>query len=270
MSMIKFINDQFFEQDIQKMTNTEDGRTYYKNFITSSLEVEDKKTNEMKKRVVTTVYHNQEDYNQDNCMVRSTATKGGGVRVSISSNVRNRFDTNIYLVAIPFNGFLEKIEDTPQYRIYRGFVVSAKKRSIEWAGDLYKKIAYMIVVPNAGMMKEDARNHVDLIKLVMRSYNIETVEGEKDPITVKTTNTIEFYPDGHTNTLIETDNVDPVDPENFRGIPFFPIFRPKSNPRRESSPNHGGDIESMIENFNKKSLDRQPRYKNNSRKKNRR
>lgn len=265
--MITIVNPEFFSLNTEKVTNEETGRTYYKTAVTTGIEVKDKKTNEKRSRIVTTIYHDTEDYNDSKSVVRSAATKTGGVRVSISANDRNHYNNPIYLVAIPFNGFLDEIKESKQYRIYRGFVISEEKRTIEWAGEKYKKIAYMIVVPSRYLFEDDVYDHVDVIRLVMNSYNIETSEDRSSSNTVKTTNVIEFYPDGKTCTTIESEQVDPVNPDDYRGKPFFPLYRPKPVTHQDKPSNTNNDIESMIENFNKKSLDRQPKYKNNSRKK---
>lgn len=283
--MIKFVNPELFNTETSVIENDNRApriKTVYKAAICAK----NQKTKVDEHRILITSLSDKDyDFTDPECdykaSIRSTATKTGGTRVNISISEKNKFDTPIYLVAIPFNGLLQKIEPSFQYRIYRAFVVKSEKRDISWNNGAYKKIAYMVVVPNTAMFDENHKYHTDMIALSVTSYNIEqNHDGEK--FTVKEDITVEFNPDGTTTQVVDNDVVDPVDPEDFVGGSYFPIFRPRSNEgkrdsnhnrnhsKEDSKPVDPDSLEKMINEFNKKSSDRQPKYKNNARNKKKR
>ena len=146
--MIKIINPELFklETTVEKSENG----NYFKTLVSSAIKVSSQKNGEKINRNITTIFSGEEDYNSNNVGIRTVKVEGtkflinGSVRVSINSSENNTYDTNIYLIAIPFNGFIEEIEKSFQYRIYRGIMVKADKRTIEFNGKTYKKIVYSL------------------------------------------------------------------------------------------------------------------------------
>lgn len=231
--MIKFVNKELFQLNTERERG-EHG-DYYKTTVSSSIEVTNQKTGKKMHRIITTILSDMEDYNDSsiNVGIRSTTTKNGSARVSLNVSGNNKYDTDVYLVAIPFNGFIDEIEKSFQYRIYRGVMVKSEKRDIVFNGEKYKKIAYMIVVPNLSMLKEEHKYHVDTLSLTVSSYNLETVDDNQE--TVKYTTTVEFKDRYTVDVTSTTENVDPVSPDDFKGKTIFPIYIKEHNAKNDSN-----------------------------------
>lgn len=220
--MIKFINPELF----QLSTVLEHGKSgdFYKTTVSSSVQTTNQKTGEKMNRIITTILSATEDFDdsETNVAIKTTATKNGTTRVSLNVFDNIKYDTDVYLAAIPFNGFIEEIEQSFDYRIYRGLMVKSDKRNIEFQGETFKKVAYMIIVPNLGLLKEDHKYHQDVLTLKVSSYNLETRDDNTQD-TVKYTTTLTFDNDGY-NVDFATESVDPVNKEDFNGKVIFPIY----------------------------------------------
>ena len=230
--MIKFINPELFHLDTTLVQG--EHSDYFKTVVSSAIKVTTKQSNDKVRKVVTTIISDKEDITSSdtNCVIKTAPTANGTMRVSINAFERNDHDTDIYLVAIPFNGFIEEIEKSFQYRIYRGVMVKTDKRTIEFQGNTYKKVAYMIVVPNGNMLEDNNKYHEDELTLKVSSYNLETIEEDKHD-TIKSTTTITFTKsetcgtDSKVECNVET--VDPINPDDFKGKIIFPIYAKKSH-----------------------------------------
>ena len=269
--MIRFINKELF--DLKNVTTDRD--TFVRTNVSTAMKVvKMKKSDEMEQRIVTIIKSETEDYNGEHVAIHASKNKYGKTQISISSNSRNRYDSSLYLIAIPFNGFAEPIAKSNQYRIYKGMVVQSNKRNIEFAGDRYKKVLYLIVEPNFSLLKDDHKNHVDELSLVFTSYNLET-RADNHVATVKSTNIIKFGPD---YIVEDIEEVDPVNPEDFKGKELFPLWVPKDtegvdpvnsnkgrrrpqnktfNNDRDEKKDSGSDdkFEKMMDTYNKESKD---------------
>lgn len=260
--MIKFINPELFQLD----TTLEHGENgdYYKTVV-SSVSVANQKTGEKASRVITTIFSDTEDFNDSNAGVKSTQNDKGGVRVSINAFEKNKYDTNIYIAAVPFNGFIEEIEKSFQYRIYRGVMVKSDKRNIVLNGLAYKKIAYMIIVPNENMLSADHKYHVDSLDLRVVSYNLETNEsGDHD--TVKYTTTLTFSAPGECSVESVSETIDPINPDDFKGKSIFPIFVKDNNTGAKRRPSNGFSNKRGKDNHEKRPNDNNRKnFSNNKR-----
>ena len=275
--MIKFINKELF--NVETVQGENDHGVYYKTMISSQTEVKNPKTGEMNKKIIASIISPNEDYNTNISI--QTKNVGKSTRISIKSSERNKFDTDVYFVAIPFNGFIEEIAPSFQYRIYRGIILQNEKRSIEFNGESYKKIAYMIVVPNTSVFKEDHKYHVDEISLVVNSYNLESQEdGSKK--TIKKSDTIIFTKD---NVEVKVDNTEtePVNADDYKGKKIFPLYKPanKDNKSFNKKPSNKSkefkkefnnnskskkSLDDMLNDFNKCSDEKQKHISNRSKK----
>ena len=152
--------------------------------------------------------------------------------LKISCSDKNRYDMNIFFVAIPFNGFLEPIPEDYGYRIYRSVFVTGERQSIEFHGKMYKKILYLILVPNMTLFSKDNEHHRDVIEFVTNSYHLESnPEDRKNKRTVKVVNTLRI-----TNNLEDIQHmdttstiVDPIKPDAFKNVTLVPIYDPTKN-----------------------------------------
>ena len=260
--MITLINKKLF-----KLKKTESDRdTFFKTNVLTAMKVKkSKKSDDMAQTVITTIKSKSEDYNASNTSVHSFSTHNGK-RVATLFSTDEKNDSDIYLVAIPFNGFAEPMVESKEYRIHQGIIVQSDKRNIEFEGALYKKVLYLVVEPNTALFNPDHKYHVDEISLIFSSYNLETTNNDVALITttMKRTSYVAFKQDGF--TYRETvDESDPVNPEDFKGKQVFPIYTKEKKAERKSFNNKrqdennkkssGDKFEKMIDSFNKESND---------------
>ena len=261
--MITLINKELFSTETSPATS--DKGDYFKTVISSAVEVKNQKTKESQKRIVTIVNSEFENYNDANTSVKTKTNAVGKLNVSISSSQKNITDNHIFLIAIPFNGIIYPIENSFDFRMYKAFILKSEKRTIEFNGETYKKIAYMVVLPNESLFNEENKHHKDVLSIKMESVNIESNGDSKK--TLKTTTTISISKDREPIVETVSEEIDPVDPATFRNKNIFPIYKAK----KKGNPNAGAkksgkNIETMIDEFNKKSG---PDHEKNFSKKNR-
>lgn len=273
--MIKIINAELFRIISTKESN-ESGE-FFKTTFSTSFDVKNAKTGKMSPRVITTAISTEEDPSEGNVNIHTSVNKLGHRRVSLRTNERNKHDMNVYLIAIPFNGFIQEIEKSFGYRIYRGLVIHSDRKNIEFDGETYKKVAYMMVVANEGMFDESHKYHADEIDLVVNTFNLETDPNSQENYTVKTTNTISFTNDGACFER-KAETVDPINPDDFKNKMVFPIFKDThvkksgntNTGNRENKPHVVRDLDSMIDKFNKDCKDNQKSAYNNNKNKGKR
>jgi len=152
--MLQFINDNLFRFTTTHVT-TEHG-TYVKTLIKSTDEVVDIK-HEVKAReegkefypdrIFASVNSDTEDYNKENISALVSSDTGAHKCV-IRSSAKNKYDSEIYCVAIPFNGIMTPIESTEDYKILKGMLVASDKYSINHNNRKYKKVLYLMLDVN--------------------------------------------------------------------------------------------------------------------------
>lgn len=268
--MITLINPELFNLTTTKEKNAK-GEEYYKTVVSSSVQVKHNKTNEMFNRVITTITHETENYNDTNVYVHNTKMQNNGIRTSITSSSANSVNVNAFLIAIPFNGFLSEIKRSFQYRIYKGFVLRTDKKSIEFNGNHYKKVAYMVVVPNELLLKEDHKYHTDELKMTVDAYNLDTKD--ENVITILTSTDIVFKENGVSEYSVNSGEVEPVNAEDFNHKLVFPIYNPASKNTRNTNRNNcktkqsDENLDKMIDEFNKSSNEKQKNYSKKNKKK---
>lgn len=226
--MITLLNEGLFEQVTEHREGKNGKPDYFRTIISSSIESIDKKDPSVKcKRVVDHVLHTAEDnFNQENTRILVDWSSNRPF-VKINQGDRNRYDTPVYMIAIPYNGFIAPIEKSNTFRIYKAFTIKTEKRDIEFDGQTYGRVAYMTVVPNVNLLSQDVKEGETPEDVVMTFQTFNLIG--KD--TVKTTWTIQFMED-ETKTFmnVESENVDPVDSKEYIGKKVFPIYtgyRPK-------------------------------------------
>lgn len=262
--MIKLINEELMNIITEEKEN-KNGEKYIEVLFKIAVETKNSKTGEVKQHVITKLFAESEDYNSEKTGINLSTTQYG-TRVGLrSSDARVKNDTTIYIVAIPFNGYIKPIERQFDYRIYKSMVVTSDKRNIEFSGEMFKKIAYLIIVPNEKLFDETHKYHKDVIEFVMESYNLETV-GEDQKDTVHSTTTIKFTKEADAEYIVATETVEPINPEDFKGQFTFPLYRPENKKVAESAKDNdktvdignqtqhptNDSLDDMIEKLNKK------------------
>ena len=286
--MIKFINKSLF--NITTEEKTSEKGSYFETTVSSSVEVKNRKTNEMNRRVITKIISDTEDFNAENTSIQVKTTKLGSSKVGLRSSNQNQNNTTIYLVAIPFNGIIKPIEKLFDYRIYKGIILTAEKRTIEFNNELYKKIAYMVLIPNETLFEEDHKYHKDWLELSVESYNLESNPDTDEKKCIKSISTVTFLKDGNDGYDIISEECEPVDPKLYKGSNIFPIYTPQKkvpmNNKKTYNKNYrdnregrnykedhsekSRNLEDMISDYNKQFESTHGRNKDNRKKKNRR
>ena len=253
--MIKFINERLFDVATKTSSNEE----FYRTTVKAAIQTKNNTNGEVTQRTVGVITSAKESLD-DNVRIWSTMNEGKQV-TKISVSDRNKFDTDVYFIAIPFNGIIKPISKSYDFKIYKGFTVRNEKRNIEFEGKTYKKIAYMIVVPNSAVFDENHKYAKDELTLRVETVNLENCEdGTKD--TIQTTTEIIFTKDGVKVANFE-EVTEPIDSKQFINKKVFPIFQIKNEKYdREKKPfvkkeEHKQSLDDMLEKFNKESSDRQ-------------
>lgn len=167
--------------------------------------------------------------------------QNGKTIVKMNTSDSNLYDTDVYMVAIPFNGIIKPIERSYDYRIFRAVIVKSDKRDIEFEGAFYKNIAYMILVPNMQLLlKEDHKYRKDAL-----SFEFSYVTREKEPVfdmytffnSKETTVTLTFTKEGLVSSVKETGVKDDYADDFTKKGQLFPIYKPseKGADEREHS-----------------------------------
>ena len=286
--MIKFINEQLFKITTEKVEH-EKGDYFKSDVITAMNVVKGRDAKNSGKLLITKIIASNEDYNTSNTAVNVMTLESGKKKVSIKSSDRNKYDSRIFMIAIPYNGFAEPIEHTNLYRIHKGLIAKSSKRNIvlEKDGQTYKKVLYLMVTLNEAVFLEEHKYHTDEIVLKFVTYNLESRKNEDTSETVnetvKTTVFITFTKDGASyNTFSET--VSPVNAEDFVGKRIFTVFEkkpyvPKKGDSEKSYVNKNDeeqehdnklDLEDMIAKYQKDaSYNEKSRNKKNGKRKRR-
>lgn len=168
------------------------------------------------------------DYQKENIRVSTTLiNRKPNIKIRASNN--NRFDMDIYMMAIPFNGIIQPIPGSFDYRIYRAFIAQSDRRDIEFEGKLYKKIAYLIMAPNTQLLQEYHTHHKDTLEFDFSFVNREG--NDSKTICKKTTISIRFTKEGLISTMSEKDVSDEY-VDGFTKGKTFPIYTP--HPKKTS------------------------------------
>ena len=180
--------------------------------------------------------------------------------VKINASDENKFDTDVYMIAIPFNGIIKPIEKSFDFRIFRAFIANSDRRNIEFDGEFYKSIAYMIVVPNIQLLNED---HKYSKESLVFNFSFVTRSSDRDGETrsEETTVSLTFTKEGLVSVK-EVNDVpnDYADDFTKRG-PLFPIYKPEEKSKKESKPKKSIEPENknsknVAEERRKKMLDK--------------
>ena len=275
--MIQIINEELFNVTSKREEN-ENGE-FFKTAYHTAFSVKNEKTGKMVQRIITTAISPSEDPNIGNMSVYTTTNKSGNPNVSLRTSERYTSDTDVFLIAIPFNGFIQEIEKSSNYRIYRGFVVHSDKKNIKFNGQTYKKVAYMMVTINSKVFDEEHKYHTDKIDLTINTFNLESDGASDEKQTVQTTTSISFT-NNNGDILVDVVRdsavVEPVDANDFKNKAIFPIFRdnkakrPRNNNFKERKQEASTSLDSMIDKFNRDYKDNQKSSYNNNKNKGKR
>lgn len=238
--MLYYVNAKDLLQTEGKEIDVENG-SYWRETITTPCKVLRGKDTTPKYHVITQIKSESKncDFVEKYANIRTIEGKSGSSKVYIDSSEKNR-ESYIAIIAIPFNGFAESIPESNDFRIYRGMIFKSDARKIMCNGKAYKKVLYLIVEVNSQKFDPEHKYHADELHLNFTSYNLETKNDVTN--TVKTDVVVTFTENNVTYEESVTE-VEPVNPEDFKGKNIFTIFKKGKNDR-EKKP---------VDKFNKKS-----------------
>lgn len=144
--------------------------------------------------------------------------------LSVSQSNKNPYDEPVVIMAIPYNGIIEPIGKSYEYRIHRAYIAQAERGS-------NSKVAYFVLSFNSTLFKPDNKNHKDVLTFTFvnyfRRYNVDE-NGEKKSVSIKRSVTITMNA-ANEHTFNETEEEVVVDVSEFKGRKPFYIFMPKQN-----------------------------------------
>lgn len=227
--MITFINESLFSLNVEKRDGKNGAPDYYRTIIKSSEKTINKKNpGNAEQKVIEHVLHTSEDnFNEENTRINLKWVDGRPL-VRLNQQNINKMDTPVFLIAIPYNGFIVPVERSQMYRIYKGFTVTLEN-PIVFEGNTYKHIAYITLVPNQKLLDPDGKNESCEFNLTSFSTVVDPVEGSND-ITYRRVSTICFsVEDGKIAHSLYEDvkAVDPVNMDDYKGKRLFPLPKPK-------------------------------------------
>lgn len=229
--MITFINEHLFTKTCEKKDGVDGRPDFYRTIVDTSMDVIDKKDAEkIGPRVVEHVLHTAEDnWNKENTQINVKSVENRNY-IRLNQKAENKYDTNVFFIAIPYNGFIVPLERSNNVRIYKAFTVTIKD-PIAIEDSTYKHVAYLIVVPNQKVVEEDGV----ACELEIKSY-ASLYEDDRQKTLLSTT-TIEFYDREGTcdyEITTKTEETAPVNMDDFLGEKTFPIFYPRPKKKNDA------------------------------------
>lgn len=196
-------------------------------------------------REILTINYINQDQIQDHSLLskQSTSLKvndntRGIPQVSIRclrEDAPNKSD--IYVVAFPFNGMLTAIPDSPQFRIYKGMIVSSV-RPFYFFNRRYRKILYLVVEPHRALFAPDHKYHTDEINLKLESYAIYNDRTTKEEKTNHEIFTVTMR-DGSWDSEWEYEVLNEA--KKIESDPTKPLWSTFRFAQKERYPRHDGD-----------------------------
>lgn len=223
--MIKLINESLFKQKTESHEKRDGEGEYFLTTFKSAVKTPNPNLKGgLSARNIVSIMHTEEgNFNQQNTKVDAFLGKGSKTMLRLSQG-EYQYDTTVYLLAIPYSGIMVPIPEAKDLRIYRGITVRAAKRTIEYEGEKYNKIAFLVMAVNPNIFKEDSKYYKDQLEFSVETYNLEDTEDKDVKKTLKTTITVTFYPDKDPDYTTETVKVDPIDPGAYKGQKVFPLY----------------------------------------------
>lgn len=164
---------------------------------------------------------------------RIVSTRGGehnALRVTVRRSSDTKYDSDVFMVAIPFSGFVVPITESEHLDIFKGTVMRSDQYIDHIDGERYKKILYAVVRPfhkvcNNGVYDDSADFVVQFAQSNKTRKDQDTSKLKWKMRTVR----VKFMTNGGYHITNETIEVpfDQFDPEKIKGNNLFPIVEPR-------------------------------------------
>lgn len=252
--MIIVVNEELFKtKEIENVTVGNKQFKYKTNYSISDKVIKRQKDKETGKfierpytRSVLDVYYDDLEYHELGLSMTFVQNRGGKgesqLPLKCFADGEAQFDSELFLIAIPFNGTLDIIPKSYDYRILGGTIVKSQYKNIQIEGDStkYNKILYLAVSPDSRKLYDaDHSYHKDSIDVNITWYNVEPNQGQRDSDSVKHTTTISIYVDKELENLtynIKNSAVygEPINTDNLVKSRVFEIYKPKKKIKNRS------------------------------------
>lgn len=231
--MITFINKDLFSTVCEKKEGKDGRPDYFRTIINSSMNVVNKRNPDSNApRVIEHVLHTSEDMNKDNTQIGVKLVNDRSF-IRLNQKASNKYDSPVFFIAIPYNGFVVPVERSRNFQIYKAITVSIDD-PIEIGDDTFKHVAYIMLVPNRKVLEDEKTP----CEFVMESFS--TRNDDDSQKTIKSTCTIEFYlrnDECDYEITTKQEETDPVNIDDYAGKSKFPITIPKKKYNKNHSEN---------------------------------
>ncbi len=244
--MLIVVNKELFDIDEFEGAAVGEEYNYRTNYSVSSKVIKrekDRKSGEIKERPynrpILDMYYDDYEYFQNG--VSMTFVQGnskGSSMLPLKCYVDGlaKYDQEVFLIAIPFNGTLDTIPKSYDYRILGGTIVNSQYKNITIENDKtkYKKILYLAVSPDSRKLyDENHAYHKDSIDIDVCWHDEDDEEAQV--ITYNTT--ISIFVDGNTENLAYrisnkmTYDAGTIE-KNKSKSPVFEVYKPKKKSKK--------------------------------------
>lgn len=200
--------------------------------ITTFTTLADKKNKYAK---IARMVHPEDGINKHRTKIYVRRWANGSIVNEIIQDDRNKYDTDIYVVAVPFmKGNLLPVQKSYDYRIYRGTTIDLGET--RYYGDdeetkiPYDSIAYIMLTPNLTLFDKKNSYYHDTMRL-----DVVTRFTAEDGTTTGVSWILEMHEDRTADFYYEiSENSDFGDADEDPKFPLFPIYIPpvKVDPKK--------------------------------------
>ena len=234
--MITFINEELFTKIVEKRDGKDGRPDFYRTIIQSSSDVITKRNGKIltAPKTIEHVLHVEKDnFNVENTDLHVKWVDNRPL-IRLNQKPENQTDLSVFLIAIPYNGFMVPVQKSRAYRVYKG-IDTTLETPIEFEGKSFKHIAYITLVPNGKLLasiedgSEDGPTTFEFVSYSTRKENDVQV-------TTKTTFSLDFsLVNGEiwVEKTVNAEECDPVNREELRRGPLFPLL---VNPKKRRNP----------------------------------
>lgn len=165
-----------------------------------------------------------------NMSIHTKESPNGKLNVLLKSLPTNKYDNDVFLMAIPFNGLIKPLPINPDFHVYHGVVINCMNGPIEVDEVKYNKIIYFIVEPVTKSLRSNVpTEHKDQIKFIVESF--EGIDGTEKQSSAKGTFelTCSLQADGKLEylTTMTSSTIDFEDMSKYRHTPIYTAFKPR-------------------------------------------
>lgn len=179
-----------------------------------------------------------EDPNAFPMILKTVKAKDGKINIEGIANADVKHDTHAICIAFPYKGLLKPFPEKMPFRVAKGFIAQSDYATIKFGKTKYRKVLYLILIPNTAILAPDHPYHKDELYFNIDTYSTVKKEDGSTPeksllhrLTISITNA------GVTSRVIDR-TVDYVDMHQYDGhVPFVEYQPPKKEkPAFEKKP----------------------------------